>query len=261
MTKTKAFLIHFCLSFLVVSTCVSVVFVAWYPGFYFHVFGATAVLKVLVMVDLTLGPALTFLLYKPGKPGLVFDLCVVAFVQISALMYGMQVAYTERPYVTVFAIDRFEVLTQGDVDMQGVDPTLLQDHYWSGPAVFVARFPEDPKERQQLIQETLFEGKPDIQKRPELWVSYDAASDDVFSRARPVRELMGNDSVADVELEALISANDQNVELVYLPIVGKQHVFSLILDPATRLPVGLVDVDPWFDEPQSSEAANSPATG
>jgi hypothetical protein len=206
-------------------------------------------------------PLLTFLLYKPGKPGLVFDLCVVAFVQISALMYGMQVAYTERPYVTVFAIDRFEVLIQGDIDMQGVDPTLLEDHYWSGPAVFVARFPEDPKEHQQVIEETLFEGKPDIQKRPELWVSYDAASDDVFSRARPVRELMGNDSVADVELEALISANDQNVELVYLPIVGKQHVFSLILDPATRLPVGLVDVDPWFDEPQSSEAANSPATG
>jgi len=261
MTKIKAFLIHFCLSFLVVSTCIAVVFFVWYPDFYFHVFGATAVLKVLVTVDLILGPLLTFLLYKPGKPGLVFDLCVVALVQISALVYGMQVAYTERPYVTVFAVDRFEVLTQGDVDMQGADPTLLADKYWSGPAVLIARFPEDVKEYQRLIEETLFEGKPDIQYRPELWVSYDAASDDVFSRARPVRELMGNDPVADSQIEALISANEQNAELVYLPIVGKQDVFSLILDSATRLPVGLVDLDPWLDEPQLSEAASSPATG
>jgi hypothetical protein len=47
MTKIKAFLIHFCLSFLVVSTCVAVVFVVWYPDFYFHVSGATADISAL----------------------------------------------------------------------------------------------------------------------------------------------------------------------------------------------------------------------
>ena len=245
MSKMKAFLIHFGLSFLIVSTCAAVVFVVWYPGIYFHVFDATEVLKILVAVDLVLGPALTLLLFKPGKPGLVFDLCVIAALQLSALVYGVLVTYSERPYVTVFAVDRFEVLTEQDVDVAAVDPTLLDSDTMAGPPLVVAVMPDDPREVQQLMEETLFDGKPDIQKRPQYWQSYEDAYGDVMARARPVDELLGRDAASEQRIRSLLDEKSAGEELVYIPIMGRQRVFSLVLDTGSREPVALLDLDPW----------------
>ena len=247
MTRMKAFLIHFCLSFLIVSTCVAVVFVAWYPGFYFHVFDATGVLKILVAVDLVLGPLLTLLLFKPGKPGLVFDLCVIAALQLGALVYGMHVTYTQRPYFTVFAVDRFEVLTASDVDTAKVAPEILEARTWKEPALVVAVLPEDPRELHRLMQETLFEGKPDIQKRPEYWQAFDAAATNVVDKARPVSWLLSVETGSEAEIEALLEAHEGEGKLVYIPIMGKQRVFSLVLDSATNEAVSLLELDPWED--------------
>jgi hypothetical protein len=261
MSKKKAFLIHFCISLLIVSTCISVIFVLWYPGFYFYVFDAAGVLKVLVGVDLVLGPLLTLIVFKHGKPGLHFDLSVIAVLQLSALIYGMHVAYTERPYFTVFAIDRFEVLTRQDVNIEDVSLAMLENKPWVGPAIFVARLPTDLKERHRVLEETLFEGKPDIQKRPEFWATFDDAADDVFSKARPINELLGQDPESIAQIEALIAANNEDDNLVYLPIMGKQDVFSLVLDPVKRLPLGLIDLDPWEIDSELTGAVDSSTTG
>ncbi|MDH3609511.1 MAG: hypothetical protein OEQ24_09765 [Gammaproteobacteria bacterium] len=40
----------------------------------------------------------------------------MAFVQIAALVYGVQVIFGERPYYLVFAVDRVEVVGKVEVD-------------------------------------------------------------------------------------------------------------------------------------------------
>ena len=263
MTRKKAFLIHFGLSLLIVSTCFLMILVAWYPGYYFRIFAATEVLKVLIGVDLVLGPLLTLILFRPGKPGLRFDISVVAMLQICALVFGLHVIYQERPYFTVFSIDRFEVLAKKDVDMARVDPALLRDKSWNEPVLVMAEMPKDQRERDKLVEETLFEGKPDIQYRPELWLPYSEATEEIFSKARPVAQLLQKVPAAQAEVGVFSKKSVSGERFVYLPIMGKQDVFTLVLDPDTRLPVGLIDQDPWKVESElpPTQSAMAKLTG
>ena len=77
MTRYKASFIHFLLSAIVVGAIFSIIFFVWYPGPTFRIAGAVSIVLVLVAVDLVLGPTLTLIVYKEGKPGLKFDLIVI----------------------------------------------------------------------------------------------------------------------------------------------------------------------------------------
>ena len=116
MSKTRAFLLHLSISATIVGIVCALIFFVWYPQPFFQIAGASSVLKVLIGVDLIVGPLLTLLLYKPGKPKLLFDMSCIALIQIVALVYGTAIIFSERPYYLVFAVDRFEVLAHRDVD-------------------------------------------------------------------------------------------------------------------------------------------------
>ena len=117
-TKDKliAFLIHLTISTAIIGVVFALIFFFWYPPPYFEANGAWSVISVLVMVDLVMGPVLTLVLFKKGKPGLILDLCIIAAVQLTALIYGINVVYGERPYYLVFAVDRFEVVGKIEID-------------------------------------------------------------------------------------------------------------------------------------------------
>ncbi len=112
MTKLKAFLIHLIISFGIFLVFFSVTRFIWYPSFYFSASGAWDAMFTVAFVDVVLGPLLTFVLYKRGKPGLKFDLSMIALFQISALVWGMWVLYSERPVLTVYHQDSFYCLNQ-----------------------------------------------------------------------------------------------------------------------------------------------------
>ena len=118
ISRPRAFLSHLALSAVVVGAVCALIFFVWYPHPYFQAVGAWNVLRILVGVDLVLGPVLTLILFKPGKRGLKFDLAFIACVQLAALAYGVNVIYGERPYFNVFAVDRFTVYAYQDVDSE-----------------------------------------------------------------------------------------------------------------------------------------------
>ena len=59
MPVAKAVLTHFLLSAVIVSVILACIFFVWYPSPLFEINGATDILKILVGVDLVLGPLLT----------------------------------------------------------------------------------------------------------------------------------------------------------------------------------------------------------
>ena len=241
MSRKNAFLIHLGLSALVVGTVIVLVMLFWYPPPWMQVIGAANVLGILVAVDLIVGPCLTLLLYRPYKPGLLFDLCMIGLVQLAALVYGVHTVYQERPYYVVFVKDRFEVLAYKDVDAQDIKDEALRRKDWRLPVMAIASMPADPVERNRVLEETLFEGKPDIHARPEFWRPYAGNSAEVLAGSKPVTELLDwRPDLAD-EFGADISAD----RFVYAPVMGRKRVFSLVLDKSTGQPVELVDIDPW----------------
>jgi hypothetical protein len=244
MSKTRAFLLHLSLSATVVGMVCALIFFAWYPQPYFEISGAWSVLQVLIGVDLIAGPLLTLILYKPNKPKLIFDMSFIAVIQLTALIYGTTVIYQERPYYVVFAIDRFEVLARKEIDPDAIPYDSLREKPFIGPIVAVALFPESEHERQQLLTDVM-EGKPDLERRPEYWDVYAKHSSAVLERATPLTELADKRPDARDRIDAFTQSRTDTDELIGIPVVGKKGAFCFVLNKTTRLPVGIINFDPW----------------
>jgi len=245
MNKPRAFLIHLSLSATVVGIVCALIFFAWYPQPYFDIVGAWSVLQILIGVDLIIGPLLTLILYKPNKPGLIFDLSIIAVIQLSALIYGTTVIYQERPYYVVFAIDRFEVLARTEIDHDAIPHDSLREKPFIGPILAVALFPESEQERQQLLSDVL-EGKSDLERRPEYWDIYVRNSASILDRAKPLAVLAAERPDARNKINAFMQSQTDTDELICIPIVGKKGAFCFVLNKATQQPVGVINFDPWL---------------
>ena len=250
LSKLKAAGIHLALSAVVLSAIFAVIFLLWYPEPYFRIGGASDIIWVLIGVDLVLGPLLTFVVFRKAKKSLRFDLSVIVLIQLVALVYGTHAIHEERPYFAVFAVDRFNILAAKDVNFAAIPDERLARKPWIGPRMVVAQMPDDPAARQRLMQETLFEGKPDIERRPETWVAYEDAFEEVMLEAEPLTTLMERRPAAEQELRKLIAASGHEPgRLVFVPVIGKFSDFALIFVRDSGELVGAARVDPWLELP------------
>jgi hypothetical protein len=248
ISRGRALLTHLLSSAVVVGAVCVLVFFVWYSHPYFQISGAWNPLRVLIGVDLVLGPLLTLLLFKPGKKGLWFDLCVIFMVQMAALVYGVTVIYGERPYFNVFAVDRFTVLTRSEVDQAewekasgrlGAKPLV-------GPVLAVAMRPTDTAAQQRLLDETVFGGKPDIDHRPESWVPYREQVSQVAARARPLSALHSSRPGVRAQIDQLPGRLGLPAQrLGFLPVAARERYLALVIDTTTGAPLEAIEQDPW----------------
>jgi hypothetical protein len=110
ITKLKATAVHMCLSLMVFGYLVYQIYFNWYPQPYFSVDGGWQGIRLIAAVDLVLGPFITFLIFdlRKSRREIVFDLMVIAIIQIAALTYGVYLTYTQRP-VAIVVIDEFVI--------------------------------------------------------------------------------------------------------------------------------------------------------
>src|SRR4051812_36214776 len=116
MSRWRASGIHLLLSAAMAAAVLAFMLSVWYPGPLFEAAGGSHLIFILVAVDVTLGPLITLIIFKTGKPGLKFDLAVIATLQVAALAYGMHTVYLARPVYLVFTKDRFDLVSAKDLD-------------------------------------------------------------------------------------------------------------------------------------------------
>ena len=193
-----------------------------------------------------MGPLLTLVLFKKGKPGLVFDISMVAFVQIAALVYGVQVIFGERPYYLVFAVDRVEVVGKVEVDVNKIKYPDLKIKPNKGPILVFADFPEDKEERNKILFEVVTEGKPDLERRPEYYHPYISNADRVIQKGKSLSLLVGDNKDRKIKVDRFLKRYNGKLEdYLFLPMVGKNNDMALVIDKITGLPVDGIAVDPW----------------
>lgn len=258
MTKLQAFFGHLCLSLAVVGTVCAIIFFVWYPHPYFEAKGAWNVLRVLLSVDLVVGPVLTLILYRHGKRGLKIDMTFVAVVQIVALVYGTSVIYGERPYFAVFAVDRFEVIAKHEVDLEtATDPRVLEKPF-IGPRLVVALRPTTTEGMQKLLDDVIFNGKPDIERRPEFWSPYEDQTPHVLERVVDLAKLAASPNNEDGRIERFLKRSGRAMhELAYVPLIGQDRDFAFVVDKQTGQPLDIIDVNPWLKLPAAASAVSS----
>lgn len=181
---------HFLICVVIAAAVVTLMLALWYPGPLFDASGGKTLLFILVMVDVVLGPLLTLIVFKAGKPGMAFDLTVIATVQIAALIYGGYVVFLARPAFIVFVKDRFEVVSAVELapeELARAKYPQFREAPLTGPQLAFADFPVDSAERQQLIDAAL--AGRDLQHFPRLFVPYAERSREVLAKAKPLAKL------------------------------------------------------------------------
>jgi len=245
-------LLHLAVSALIVGSVLTVVFLAWYPGYLFELSGAIDPVLVMVGVDVTLGPILTFIVFKAGKPGLKFDLAVIFSVQIAALLYGSITLYQERPHFLVFAVDNFVAIPARAVDMDALRYDELRSKPTIGPVMVHARMPEDPEVRREFVEGVLFEGKPDLERRAEFFEPYEYGAAEIRAHAVDIHDFSpAGEREADEIATAIERFEAAHETLGLVPTRSFSDDYALVIDLATLEPLTAIRVNAW----QTTEAA------
>lgn len=244
-SRFGAFAIHFLASSCVFFLFLYFVLVWWYPEPYLSLEGGWFIIGMIVLVDVILGPTLTLIVFKPGKKGLVFDLSLIAAVQLCALVYGISVIYQERPQFLAFSVDRFVIASSKDVEQGKFRYPALLHTSQHGPLPVYAELPADPVEKTRLMQE-VFAGKPDLDFRAEYYEPLQQHLPDLFSRSKTIADFRGKSAENRQKIDQFIADHCGAVDqCAYFPVVGKETDMMLVLQRRSGRIIGAMDIDPW----------------
>ena len=160
VTRKQAFTTHLLISLAVFFVLLYLIVFKWYPSYYFHIDGGYRGIATIFLVDVVLGPGLTFLVFKPGKPKLKFDLSVIVVLQIVALTWGLKSVYLERPALTVFYDGKFSCMNHSEVRDFDLDRFVLE--HKDPPLLAVLPRPDTHDEYQAMMLEAFRQGSAEI---------------------------------------------------------------------------------------------------
>ena len=246
MNRYRAALTHFGLSTLVVGTVFVLVYFLWFPQPLFRGAGGRDLFLVLAAVDVTIGPLITLIIFKPGKRGLKFDLATIAVLQIAALAYGTHVVFEARPVWVVFVKDRFDLVraTQVDGEARARAQPQFRELTLTGPKIVAARLPEDADERFRITVSAL--AGLDVSSYPQYYVPYESLRGEAVAKAKPLRELRKFNPGALHEIDKeLAELGRGDADVAFLPLRSGKMDLSVLIDARSGEVLRLLDLRPW----------------
>lgn len=246
ISRHRAASIHLGLSAAIVGGALAAALTLWYPGAWFAAMGGQNLILLLAAVDVVLGPTLTWIVFRAGKPGLKFDVAVIACLQIGAFLYGLHVLQVARPAFMVLVADQFRAVAAGELDTatlaQAPHPAFRQPPF-AGPLVVGSAVPSDRQERQDLMMLSVGTGI-DLHQLPRYWQPYaGAAALKVSGSLQELRALAPDNAQAiDAFLADRKLAPDT---LRFVPLRTRFKEIAALIDAESGAVVGVIDAKPW----------------
>jgi hypothetical protein len=247
MSRWKASFIHLLISILVVGSVAAYIVYFWYPPALIHMAKADRLLMLIGGVDLVVGPLLTLIVYKFGKPKLKMDLGIIALIQIIFLSYGLYTIWNSRPVFLVAVPDRFELVFANEITDKRLAAAKYEKfrHFSFGkPALVGVIMPADPKLQDEILNSAI-SGHGDIQAMPKYFVAYSEVSKELLRRAKPLIESKELNSREVKALQEFADSYGYSSDKVRYLTLGSSRGFAVILLAAqTGQVIGPANVDP-----------------
>lgn len=247
-SKLQAFSIHLGISLGIFFVLLYFIVFAWYPQPFFSADGGFQGLRLIALVDLVLGPALTFIVFKPGKPGLKFDLSVIAIAQIAALTWGVWAVHNERPIAVVFTDDRFYTLPHRQLTKAGINLKELEKFGARLPVITYIDIPDDPQERYELFSES-FNNQTPLFYYGSLYRHIDKrAIEQIAIKSIDMQEHLGlkgrTDEMRNKYNKFLSTTTNPPSDYLYLALYARHGRFIAVVDRETFDFVEVLDIPP-----------------
>jgi hypothetical protein len=246
-SRTRAALIHLALSAAIAAVVGALVFALWYPYPYRDISSGSELFRLVVAVDVVLGPLITFAVFNLAKPRreLRRDLAVVGLLQLAGLAYGLWTVQLARPVHMVFEYDRFRVIHRVDIpeELMAKVPRGLELPMFGGPTPLSLRAFGSEQEKLEYTLQAL-QGVQ-LSARPDLWEPYESGRQRILEAARPVAELKKRFPQRAAEIDAAVrEAGADPARAAYLPLVArKAQAWTVLLDNASAEVIGYVPID------------------
>lgn len=229
--KLRASTLHICISLLVATLIGVVVFFVWYPNPFGFAGGGLKLFLLVSIIDLILGPLLTFVVFNPLKKRslMLLDFSVIAALQFSALVYGVNVVYVGRPVAVVFEGNRFRVVRASDIAEKELQKAKdgFRQLSMSGPKLIGTRPVTDAEQSEAL--DRAMKGE-DIGMRPEFWVDYKDCQERAKPELRSIDILLKRFPDQKSELEEIAKrAGVRLDQLGFLPAIANTSMFSVLI--------------------------------
>lgn len=242
--RLKAASLHFAISALIVAAAIAAGAYAWFPGALALAAGLVGLVFIMLIVDLVLGPLLTFIVYKPAKKSLKFDLSVIVALQLAAFAYGAYSIYMARPVYVAFVKDRFETVAAAQFEEQYLAEALPEYRELSltGPRWVGVKLPTDPEERAQLmLAETSGISPAAI---PRYYESYEATIRRELAKAKPLTDLERYNPPDRVR-DALSDLPAPAERMRFFPLMGIDRDLTVVVDGADGRVLAVLNLKPW----------------
>lgn len=236
ITRWQASGIHLLISIIIAAVALFVLLRVWYPPPFFMAEGGHELLFILIAVDVIIGPLITLIIFKVGKPSLRFDLTVIALLQACALIYGVYVMFVARPVYVVLAIDGFVTLRANDLEpedlVQARDPAF-RSLPLTGPQFVAVDIPKDMKEIGHIMAEAQQTGKV-VTQLPKYFVAYAQHQKQALAQAQPLEPALrrGGD-FATLAQQFLNESGRHATELKFLAVQMRRGYGAALLDAKT----------------------------
>lgn len=246
-TRGLAAAVHLIGSGIVALLAAWLVFGVWFPYPYRHISGGVELFTLVMVVDLILGPILTFSVFNTSKPykELFLDLSIIIILQTAALVYGLVSVFEARPVYLVHEVDRFQVVTAADIDSADLAKAApaFQKLPLHGVPVIGIRTSHDLNEMIQSVESALA-GK-DLARMPQRWQALDDVNRaQIRERGRSMAFLQSRATDGGVALNALLAqAGLDPTQAIGLPLVSRHSNWAIVLKSTDLSIVGYLPIE------------------
>lgn len=255
MSRYLATFYHFLVSLAVFVVLAWFIFFRWFPDFFYAIDGGWEGLRIIILVDLVLGPLLTLIVFKAGKPGLLFDLILIGIVQVVCLAGGIYIVYNERPTFFVFYEGHFYSASASSYHNYGKtapDP----DRYGGAPAYIYVDMPTNPIEEAD-IRKIYYDDRVPLWTASEYYERLERHMDEVLKAGNAEEKIRKRDSTNN--LDRWLARHEGSFEdYAFVPIHSRYRKAYIAIDRADMTFEGLLEVEPPPVELPPKELEDSP---
>ncbi|MDK8463822.1 hypothetical protein [Marinobacter sp. SS13-12] len=218
----------------VFSVAIIVLIKRWYPDFYSNLYEVNLKLAAFLSLIFLLGPVINVLIYKPQRDKYVNDLSVLYILKLVVLGVGLHLAYTQRPVLVAFSVDRLVVVQAHQTEMGRIPPEIMKLMISSeAPPLIAAR--ELPKDDLSLIFEVM-SGGVDIEYRPAHYERFKHQRERFYHR-------MCN---SEIDVKDFGVNFDRNCGSIAVPLVYDTDEFAIaVFDSEHETIRRVIFQDPW----------------
>jgi len=242
--KFKASAIHFLLSFTLVSLLLCVIIYFWFPLDYLSITNFKDIALLIILIDLMMGPILTFIVFKKGKKNLRFDLITIAVIQVSALIYGINALFQTHPLFFTYKNDSFYVVQANEVDLSKAKHKEYKISKLETGKLAFTKMPTDLDEQAAIMAGVDLKGEPDIDKRVEYYEPVNEHISEILAKKLDPDKIFQKNNL-NKDAKSFLATNKNNIDrYAFFPLKGVTKDAILVLDINTMLPITTINSNP-----------------